>query len=236
MAARPIPGPHKLTPEILVRAYAAGVFPMSEARDDPTIFWVDPELRGVIPLDGLHISKSLRKVLRKGAFEVTTDQAFERVIEACAKPRPNQDGQDGDPGGTWINDEIIRAYTEMHDLGLAHSVECWQDGELVGGLYGLNLKGAFMGESMFSLRPNASKVALVHLVARLRLGGFRLLDTQFITEHLVSMGAEEISGFEYLERLERALGIDAQFPETPSGAELSSEIESLFAQPSTQTS
>lgn len=236
MAARPIPGPHKLTPEILVRAYAAGVFPMSEARNDPTIFWVDPEMRGVLPLDGLHISKSLRKVLRKGAFEVTANQAFGDVIEACAQPRPGQDGA----MGTWINDEIIRAYVEMNQLGLAHSIECWQDGEngkeLVGGLYGISLKGAFMGESMFSTRPNASKVALCHLVARLRIGGYTLLDTQFITEHLITMGGVEISGRDYLERLERALGVDAQFPEAPSGDTISAELEILFKQSLTQTS
>jgi len=236
MAARPIPGPHKLTPEILVRAYAAGVFPMSEARDDPTIFWVDPEMRGVLPLDGLHISKSLRKVLHRGEFEVTTDQAFADVIEACARPRPGQDGQ----LGTWINDEIIRAFVEMHHIGLAHSVECWQNGpkgrELVGGLYGISLKGAFMGESMFSTRTNASKVALVHLVARLRMGGYTLLDTQFITEHLLTMGGVEIAGQEYLDRLERAFTVDAQFPTEPSAAELSSEIESLFAQSLSHTS
>jgi len=232
MAARPIPGPHRLTPEILVRAYAAGVFPMSEARDDPTIFWVDPEMRGVLPLDGLHVSKSLRKVLRRGEFEVTADQAFADVIEACAQPRPGQDGK----MGTWINDEIMRAYIEMHQLGLAHSVECWQQGELVGGLYGISLKGAFMGESMFSTRTNASKVALVHLVARLRMGGYALLDTQFITEHLISMGGVEIAGQEYLDRLERAFTVDAQFPTEPSGAELSSEIESLFAQSLSHTS
>jgi len=241
MAARPIPGPHKLSPETLVRAYAAGVFPMSEARDDPTIFWVDPEMRGVIPLDGLHISKSLRKVLRRGAFTITADQAFHRVIEACAQPRPGHDDKEGDPGGTWINDEIIRAYVEMFELGLAHSIECWQDGELVGGLYGISLRGAFMGESMFSTRTSASKVALVHLVARLRLGGFALLDTQFITEHLSTMGAVEISGWEYIERLQSALSIDGQFPggmtgNDPSDAELSSEIESLFAQSLTHTS
>jgi len=240
MAARPIPGPHKLTPEILVRAYAAGVFPMSEARDDSTIFWVDPELRGVIPLNGLHISKSLRKVLRKGTFHITTNHAFADVIEACAQPRRNQDTQDqdetNDEGGTWINDEIIRAYTEMHHLGLAHSVECWEGDQLVGGLYGISLKGAFMGESMFSRRPNASKVALVHLVARLRIGGYTLLDTQFLTAHLATMGGQEISGQDYIERLERALGVDAQFPNDVSAEDLSSEMEILFTQSLTQTS
>ncbi|MEG3617586.1 leucyl/phenylalanyl-tRNA--protein transferase [Magnetovibrio sp. PR-2] len=226
--ARPIPGPHRLSPEILVRAYAAGVFPMSEARDDPNIFWVDPELRGVIPLDGLHVSKSLRKVLRKGEFEVTADKDFPGVIEACAEPRP---GSDGDLG-TWINDEIIRAFCEMHELGLAHSVEVWRAGALVGGLYGISLKSAFMGESMFSRCRNASKVALVHLVARLRIGGFTLLDTQFLTEHLATMGGVEISDHDYLERLERALKVDAEFPSALgdgvfSADRLWAEIEAL---------
>jgi len=230
---RPIPGPHKLTPEILVRAYAAGVFPMSEARHDPTIFWVDPGLRGIIPLDGLHISKSLRKVLRSSQFTITTDRCFNRVIAACAEPR---EGRDGEPGGTWINDEIMRAYIEMAGLGLAHSVEVWRGDALVGGLYGISLKGAFMGESMFSRVPNASKVALAHLVARLRLGGFRLLDTQFLTEHLASMGGVEISGREYIERLERALVVDAQFPASASGEAVASELEIMFSQPRTQTS
>jgi len=232
MAARPVPGPHKLTPEILVRAYAAGVFPMSEARDDPTIFWVDPEMRGVLPLDRLHISKSLRKEVRRGLFTVTTDSAFKQVITTCAQPRPGQDGH----MGTWINDEIIRAYIEMFELGLAHSVECWQDGTLVGGLYGISLKGAFMGESMFSTRTNASKVALVHLVARLRLGGFVLLDTQFITNHLKTMGGIEIAGQAYLERLEHAFSVDAQFPTAPSSGELSGALETLFTQSLTHTS
>lgn len=234
MAARPIPGPHKLTPEILVRAYAAGVFPMSEARDDPTIFWVDPELRGVIPLDGLHISKSLRKILRRDEFRVTCDTCFKRVIEACAEPRA--DGGDGEHG-TWINDEIIRAYCEMAGLGLAHSIEVWDtDERLVGGLYGISLNGAFMGESMFSRAPNASKVALAHLVARLRLSGFALLDTQFLTEHLATMGGVEISGREYIERLERALEIETQFLGSPSGETLSGELETMFSQSKTHTS
>jgi len=234
MAARPIPGPHKLSPEILVRAYAAGVFPMSEARHDPTIFWVDPELRGVIPLDGLHISKSLHKVLRQGDFRVTCDTDFPHVIEACAEPRADVPGK---PNGTWINDEIIRAYCEMAALGLAHSVEVWDSsGRLVGGLYGISLNGAFMGESMFSRVPNASKVALAHLVARLRIGGFKLLDTQFLTPHLATMGGVEISGREYIERLERALDVEAQFPAAPAGAALSAELETMFSQSKTHTS
>jgi len=207
---------------------------MSEARDDPTIFWVDPELRGVIDLNGLHISKSLRKVLRRAEFRVTTDTCFARVIEACAQPR--SDPQADTEQGTWINDEIIRAYCEMAELGLAHSVEVWHGDNLVGGLYGISLKGAFMGESMYSREPNASKVALAHLVARLRLGGFVLLDTQFLTEHLASMGGHEISGREYIERLERALEVDAQFPDSPPDDMVSSELEIMFSQSKTHTS
>lgn len=210
-----------------------GVFPMSEARDDPTIFWVDPEIRGILPLDGLHISKSLRKVLRRGDFRVTCDTCFERVIEECAQPRA---GSKAGLEGTWINDEIMRANCEMAKIGLAHSVEVWQGDALVGGLYGISLKGAFMGESMFSRVPNASKVALAHLVARLRLGGYVLLDTQFLTPHLASMGGVEISGQEYVERLERALEVDAQFTGTPSGEALAGAFEIMFSQSKTHTS
>ncbi len=223
--SRPIPGPHKLSPEILVRAYGAGVFPMSEARDDPTIFWVDPRLRGVIPLDELHVSKSLKKTVRKNTFEVRCNTAFDRVIEACALPRSERSGKDGE---TWINDEIIRAYNEMHKMGLAHSVECWRGDKLVGGLYGVSLRGAFCGESMFSNETDASKVALVHLVARLRLGGYVLLDTQFLTDHLKRMGAVEISNREYLERLERALGVDAKFPTNATDDEIESALKEVI--------
>ncbi len=220
--SRPIPGPHKLSPEILVRAYAAGVFPMSESRDDPTIFWVDPKLRGVMPLDQFHVARSLKKVVRRGDFEVTANRDFNAVIDQCARPRPGHNE-------TWINDEIIRAYTEMHEMGLAHSVECWHEGELVGGLYGISLRGAFFGESMFSTRANASKVALVHLVARLRLGGYALLDTQFLTEHLKSFGAIEISGREYLERLERAMGVDGTFATDVDDELLREMLETVMA-------
>jgi leucyl/phenylalanyl-tRNA--protein transferase len=233
---RPIAGPHKLSPEILVRAYAAGIFPMSEGRFDPAIFWVDPQLRGILDLDALHISRSMRKVLRTGHFRVTANTCFDRVIEECARPRPSQNGHDGHVKETWINDEIIRAYIEMHDLGLAHSVEVWKNDELVGGLYGIHLKGAFMGESMFSRTANASKVALVHLVARLRLGGFVLLDTQFITEHLASMGGVEISGQDYQDRLAHALEIDAQFPISPSEVGIGLEFDRMFSQSKSQMS
>ncbi|MBL4692645.1 MAG: leucyl/phenylalanyl-tRNA--protein transferase [Magnetovibrio sp.] len=234
--SRPIPGPQKLTPEILVRAYAAGVFPMSEGRNDPGIFWVDPQLRGIIPLEHLHLSKSMRKILRKDLFQVTANTCFERVIHECAVPRPEQNTQGNRVHETWINDEIIRACIEMNHLGLAHSVEVWQDEELVGGLYGIHLKGAFMGESMFSRTANASKVALAHLVARLRIGGFQLLDTQFITEHLCTMGGIEISGQDYQERLIQALEIDAQFPASPPEDVLGSEFVRMFSQSSNQIS
>ncbi|MBL4747967.1 MAG: leucyl/phenylalanyl-tRNA--protein transferase [Magnetovibrio sp.] len=228
--SRPISGPHKLSPEILVRAYAAGIFPMSEGRDDPAIFWIDPQLRGIIPLDSLHISKSLRKVLRRGTYRVTANTCFERIIKECAVPRQGQDTEHGRIQETWINDEIMRAYTEMHHLNLAHSIEVWQGNDLVGGLYGIHLKGAFMGESMFSRVPNASKIALVHLVLRLRISGFSLLDTQFITDHLASMGGVEISGQDYQGRLERALLIDAHFLGSPSKGAIESELVKMFSQ------
>lgn len=216
------PGPHRLTPEILVRAYAAGIFPMSESRDDPTIFWVDPKMRGILPLDDFHVSRSLKKTVRKKAFEVTVDEAFPAVIEACAEtPRPDQ--------GTWINDQIIAGYTELHHLGLAHSVECRQDGKLVGGLYGVSLNGVFCGESMFSHVPDASKVALVHLVARLRLSGIRLLDTQFVTDHLKTFGAIEIPARHYLMRLEEALASGARFRVDVSDQDSWASVEALLS-------
>lgn len=234
--SRPIPGPQTLTSEILVRAYAAGVFPMSEGRHNPSIFWVDPEFRGIIPLNGLHISKSLRKVVRNDVFRVTANTCFERVIHECAVPRVEQNTQGMRIHETWINDEIIRAYVEMNHLGLAHSVEVWQNDDLVGGLYGIHLKGAFMGESMFSRTSNASKVALVHLVARMRIGGFKILDTQFITPHLATMGGVEISGQDYQDRLEQALEVEAQFPPSPAPDELGSELVMMFSQSSSQMS
>ena len=216
---RPHAGPQILTPEVLVRAYGAGVFPMSEARDDPRVFWVDPEERGILPLDTFHVPRSLKKVVRKGVFDVYVDTDFPAVIKACSEPRPQtlDDMATGEEaGGTWINQTIEEAYIEMARLGLAHSVECWQDGELVGGLYGICLKGAFFGESMFSRRTNASKVALVHLVASLKAGGFSLLDTQFVTSHLERFGAIEIPDDDYHARLSAAFQIDAEFPKTVS--------------------
>ncbi len=191
---------HTLTPEILLRAYASGIFPMAESREDPEIFWVDPEQRGVIPLNGFHISRSLAKRLRAGVFQIGADTDFAGVVKGCAD-RPE----------TWINDEIFSLYSELHQMGFAHSIEVYQDGRLVGGVYGVALGGAFFGESMFSRRTDASKVALAYLVDRLAVGGFTLLDTQFLTDHLASLGAQEIPRSAYRKRLTKALTTKADF-------------------------
>jgi len=188
----------------LLACYARGVFPMADAREDARVFLIDPERRGVIPLDRFHLPRRLARTVRADPFEVRTDTAFAAVVAACAQAAP-------DRPETWINSPIEWLYGQLHGLGHAHSVECWLDGELVGGLYGVALKGAFFGESMFSRRTDASKVALVHLVARLIAGGFELLDTQFLTEHLARFGAEEIPRREYQKRLARSLRVDAEF-------------------------
>ena len=187
-----------ITPDILLRAYSIGLFPMAESADDPEIFWVEPEVRGVLPLDGFHVSKSLGKTIRKRPFAIQVNTAFDRVIDLCAEAaddRPN----------TWINATIRLLYSELHRMGHAHSVEAWEGEELVGGLYGVSLGSAFFGESMFSRRTNASKVCLVHLVERLRAKGFTLLDTQFTTEHLKTFGAVDVPKEEYLEMLKEAV-------------------------------
>ena len=194
-----------LTPDLLLRAYAAGIFPMAEDADDPEVFWVDPDERGVLPLDAFHLSHRLRKTVRQDLFEIRCDGAFEAVVRGCAEPRPERPR-------TWINDEIVRLYTALFRLGFAHCVESWHGGELVGGLYGVALGGAFFGESMFSRASDASKVALAHLVARLKLGRFRLLDTQFVTHHLRQFGAQEIPRALYRRQLAAALAADAHFP------------------------
>lgn len=183
---------------MLLRAYACGVFPMADDRSADRVFWVEPKKRGVLPLNGFHLSRSLAKTLKSGRFETTVDAAFDRVIAACAEETP------GRPG-TWINSQIETACLELHARGHAHSIETWHDGKLVGGLYGIVLGGAFFGESMFSRMRDASKVALAHLVARLRVGRFTLLDCQFITDHLASLGAIEISRDDYVALLDSAL-------------------------------
>jgi leucyl/phenylalanyl-tRNA--protein transferase len=194
-----------LTPELLLKAYSVGLFPMAESADDPALFWVDPERRGIMPLDGFHVPRSLRKTVRKGGFAVSCDTDFVGVVRACAEATPARPS-------TWINDEIVRLYAALHQMGNAHSVECRHEGVLVGGLYGVALGGAFFGESMFSRATDASKVALVHLVARLKRGGYLLLDAQFITQHLARFGALEVPRAKYRRQLATALAQPARFP------------------------
>ncbi len=219
----------ELTPELLLHAYASGVFPMAESREDERLFWVDPDERGIIPLDGLHVSRSLRKTFRKKPFEVRCNSAFRAVMEECAAEAEDREE-------TWINTEIMRLYTALNEMGFAHSVECWRDGQLVGGLYGVSLGGAFFGESMFSRMTDASKIALIHLVARLRLRGYSLLDAQFVTDHLTRLGAIEIPRSQYREKLQSALSQPCTFYSGPVTPELESKLDWLLSQSSTQTS
>ena len=191
-----------LTPELVLAAYARGLFPMAERRDDPHLYWVSPDKRGILPLEAFHVPHRLARTVRSSKFTVTSDRAFADVLRCCAAPRPGRED-------TWINTEILRLYTALAASGHAHSVECWLDGRLVGGLYGVKLGAAFFGESMFSCERDASKVALVKLVETLRRGGFTLLDTQFITAHLSGFGAVEVPRDRYLTMLESALGREA---------------------------
>ena len=188
----------------LIDCYRAGVFPMADGRHDRRTYLVDPPLRGVLPLNGFHVSRRLARTIRAGRFEIRIDTAFTAVIEACAAARPGR-------AETWINGLIQTLCAELFERGFAHTVETWRDGELVGGLYGIALCGAFFGESMFSRRRDASKVALAHLVERLRAGGFTLLDTQFMTDHLATFGAEEIERADYRRRLAAALAVEGEF-------------------------
>ncbi|QXC51678.1 leucyl/phenylalanyl-tRNA--protein transferase [Agrobacterium salinitolerans] len=187
-----------ITVDILLRAYSAGLFPMADSADDPELFWVEPEIRGIIPLNSFHVSKSLAKAMRRKPFEIRFNTAFEAVMAGCAAEAP-------DRPSTWINAVIRRLYSELHQIGHAHSVEAWEGEELVGGLYGVSLGAAFFGESMFSRRTNASKICLVHLVERLRQQGFTLLDTQFTTEHLKTFGAIDVPKQEYTKMLDLAV-------------------------------
>lgn len=191
-----------IDPALLLLAYRGGVFPMADSRDDPEIFWVEPKRRGILPLDGFRVSHSLARSLRRERFAVTCNAAFDLVLDACAAPRP---AENGDGGETWISARIAASYRELHRLGHAHSIECWLDGALVGGLYGVGFERVFCGESMFSRVPDASKVALAWLVAALRIGGAELLDCQFITDHLASLGAVEIPQKRYLTMLREAI-------------------------------
>ena len=189
----------EITPQVLLKAYACGIFPMAESAEDNALYWIEPERRGILPLDRVHVPKSLTRTIRRGGFEVKIDNDFEGVIEGCAAPRSGR-------RSTWINGRIRSLYRDLFALGHCHTVEVWQDGELMGGLYGVHLGRAFFGESMFSKARDASKIALVYLIARLKYGGFTLLDTQFVTGHLSRFGAIEVSRQEFQRLLEGALG------------------------------
>lgn len=208
----------------LLDCYARGVFPMADSRDDPRIYLLDPDERGVLPLDGLHVSKRLRRKVKQQPYRITYDTAFQRVVEACATPAPGREE-------TWINDGIFGLYSELRRDGYAHSIEAWQGEELVGGLYGVSLGRAFFGESMFSRATDASKIALVYLVARLKAGGYTLLDTQFTTEHLETLGVITITRAQYHERLAEALDGVGDFYSMPADTSVSDILQS-----STQTS
>ncbi len=210
----------EITPQVLLKAYACGIFPMSESADDPGMFWVEPELRGILPLDQFHIPRSLRKSMRKSGFEFRIDGDFEAVIDACAEATP-------DRPSTWINKRIRSLYIQLHEMGNAHSFETWFDGKLVGGLYGVRLGGAFFGESMFSRVTDASKAALVFLVQEMRKNKFILLDTQFTTEHLERFGVIEIPQETYQERLEEALQTTSYFSSYDGGATSDSILQSF---------
>lgn len=217
-----------LTPETLLAAYAMGIFPMAEAADNPALHWVDPSRRGIIPLEGFHISRSLRRHLLTADYSVTVNRDFAGVMAACAERTE-----------TWINRQIVEGYGALHTLGHAHSVEVWQDGILAGGMYGVQIGTAFCGESMFSRRTGGSKTALAWAVHRLRAGGFTLFDTQFLTPHLASLGGIEISRADYRRRLAQALGGTARFAPPlyqPSPSDVAGRAPSGRTQPSTQTS
>ncbi len=213
----------EITPQVLLKAYACGIFPMAESADDPGLYWIEPDRRGIIPLDRFHIPQRLARTVRSGRFEVRVDHDFAAVMDGCAAPVPGR-------RKTWINTRIRRLYGDLHAIGHGHSIEAWRDGRLVGGLYGVRLGKAFFGESMFSRERDASKVALVHLVARLVAGGFTLLDTQFVTDHLARFGALEIGRRDYQRMLDGALDGFGDFTRAPralTGAEALSILGSV---------
>ena len=210
-----------ITPQVLLKAYACGIFPMAESAEDPNLFWIEPEHRGVLPLDTFHVPKRLRRTVRQDVYEVRIDTDFQQVIDGCAEPQD-------DRSKTWINSEIRRLYGALFDMGYCHTVEVWRDGWLVGGLYGVSLGAAFFGESMFSRERDASKIALVHLLARLLTGNYTLLDTQFVTGHLAQFGTREVPKARYDRMLETALQRNADFlamPDVVSGQEILSVLD-----------
>ncbi len=208
----------------LLNAYANGIFPMSDSRDDPDIHWVEPHQRGILPLADFHIPRRLKRTIRQSPYSITVNASFKDCVLRCAESSERRDT-------TWINDRIIDLYTELHEHGFAHSIESWRGSEMVGGLYGVSLGGAFFGESMFSTQTDASKIALAYLVARLKVGGYALLDTQFITDHLRQFGAVEIPQSQYLDLLRTALNIEPDFYKLPEDASPDDVLQSI-----TQTS
>ncbi|MFC0408000.1 leucyl/phenylalanyl-tRNA--protein transferase [Roseomonas elaeocarpi] len=209
-----------ITPELVLRAYAAGLFPMAEGRRSSRLFWLDPEQRGILPLDHFHLPRRLARTVNNAGFQVKADQDFSSVVQGCAEPAPGRED-------SWINPEVERLFNSLHYLGHAHSIEVYRDGLLVGGLYGVRIGSAFFGESMFSREREASKVALVHLVVRLRRGGFTLLDTQFLTAHLRQFGAIEIPQADYKARLGLALRTLARWEPDLTSAALSEEVAAI---------
>jgi leucyl/phenylalanyl-tRNA--protein transferase len=201
----------EITPQVLLKAYACGIFPMAESADDPGLYWIEPEVRGILPLSRFHLSRRLARTIRQQTFEIRVDTDFNAVINGCAEVAPGR-------SKTWINARIRRLYGELFNLGHCHTIEVWRDGKLVGGLYGVNLGAAFFGESMFSRERDASKIALVYLVARLKAGGYRLLDAQFTTDHLKQFGAVDLDRRQYNHLLEKAIEADADFYRLSGGA------------------
>jgi leucyl/phenylalanyl-tRNA--protein transferase len=212
----------EITPQVLLKAYTCGIFPMAESADDPALYWIEPQHRGILPLDAVHVPRRLVRTLRTTPLEVKIDSDIVGVIEGCAASRPGR-------RSTWINDRIRSLYRDLFNLGHCHTVEVWNDKRLVGGLYGVALNGAFFGESMFSYERDASKIALVYLASRLAYGGFRLLDTQFVTDHLRQFGTVELNRDEFHRLLEKALDVEADFhalAENASADEIVSILES----------
>ena len=213
----------EITPQVLLKAYTCGIFPMAESADDPALYWIEPQHRGILPLDDVHVPRRLARTLRTTELKVKVDADIDGVIEGCAAPRPGR-------RSTWINDRIRGLYRDLFDLGHCHTVEVWDGAKLVGGLYGVALKGAFFGESMFSYARDASKIALVHLAARLAHGGFKLLDTQFVTDHLRQFGTVELNREEFHRLLETALDAEADFARLPVDADAETALAILTPQ------
>jgi leucyl/phenylalanyl-tRNA--protein transferase len=217
----------EITPQVLLKAYTCGIFPMAESADDPALYWIEPQHRGILPLDAVHVPRRLARTLRTSTYAVRIDTDIDSVIQGCAASRPGR-------RSTWINERIRQLYRDLFDLGHCHTVEVWDEERLVGGLYGVALNGAFFGESMFSYVRDASKIALMHLAARLAYGGFRLLDTQFVTDHLRQFGTVELSREEFHRMLETALDVEADFmrlPRTASGEKVLAILDSVAPAP-----